>query len=224
MKPYFITATGTGIGKTLVTCALAWQLREQGKKVMALKPVISGFDRDNIEETDTGQLLQAQQLSPTKERMKAVSPWRFHAPLSPDMAAEEEQRTIRFDELTAFCKKPVAGGYLLIEGVGGVMTPLNEIHTVLDWMSALNYPVILVTGSYLGSLSHTLVSCHAILSRGLALHSVIVSETEHSTVPLARTVATLRRFLPDISMTAISRLDYLPCLWKYVPDLTPIVL
>src|ERR1700722_19843931 len=141
MKKYFITATGTDIGKTYITAALTERLRKEGKTVTALKPVISGFEADNIEKSDTGILLKAQDLPATA--LGTISPWRFRAPISPDMAAEDEGKQIDFSELITFCKKQKEKDYLLIEGAGGVMTPVDKAHTVLDWMAELGYEVIL---------------------------------------------------------------------------------
>jgi dethiobiotin synthetase len=149
---FFITATGTDIGKTLVTAALTWQLRAKGVTVKALKPIASGFDMASAEHSDAGQLLAAQGL-PLAD-IDTISPWRFAAPLSPDMAAQHEGKSLSFDEVIRFCTAPIAENVLLIEGVGGVMTPITPKHTVLDWMEKLNIPVIVVTGSYVGAQPH----------------------------------------------------------------------
>ena len=66
---------------------------------------------------------------------------------------------------------------MLIEGVGGIMVPLDERHTVLDWMSALRLPVLLVAGSYLGTISHTLTALHVLAQRNLDIAAVVVSES-----------------------------------------------
>lgn len=100
------------------------------------------------------------------------------------------------------------------------MTPLDNGHTMLDLATNLGYPVILVAGSYLGSLSHTLTSANAIASAGLALHAVIISESASSAVPPLRIMKTLRCFLPhELPVCCIPRLDSSLQLWKYVPDL-----
>jgi len=224
MQKYFITATGTNIGKTLVTCALAAQLLAQGKMLKALKPVISGFDMVSLEQTDSGQLLLAQGVPLTSAALDAISPWRLKAALSPDMAGEEEGVSLALPEIVRFCESQSGVDYLLVEGIGGVMVPLNDTKTTLDWMAALGYHVILVTGSYLGAISHTLSACAALTAHGLAPHAIIISESEESPVPCARLKTTLRRFLPEaIRIHTIPRLDSSPDLWKYVPTLTQIL-
>jgi dethiobiotin synthetase len=94
---------------------------------------------------------------------------------------------------------------LLIEGIGGVMVPLDERHTVLDWMAALNIPVLLVTGNYLGTLSHTLTALDALRRRGLGLKALVVNATPDATVPLSDTIATLHRFAGSVPITALPR-------------------
>jgi len=139
-----------------------------------------------------------------------LSPWRFTAPLSPDMAAEAEGKTLDFDRLIADSRHRIAAAedILLIEGVGGIMVPLDDRHTVLDWMAALNLPVLLVAGSYLGTISHTLSAVDVLTRRGLEIAALVISETEGSTVGLDRTVATMRRFIPaKIGILALPRLD-----------------
>lgn len=196
MSAYFVTATGTDIGKTYVTAQLVRHFIGAGRSVRAYKPVISGFDDKTAATSDSGILRDA--MGPGAVLSVAqISPWRFTAPLSPDMAAARENQSIDFGELVAFSHDVVASGrdMTLIEGVGGVMVPLDAAHTVLDWMRALNIPVILVAGSYLGTISHTLTA-HAVLIRaGLKVAALVISETPDSTVGLDETVASLRNFL-----------------------------
>jgi dethiobiotin synthetase len=224
MSGYFIAATGTDIGKTLLTSTLAYQLRMQGRAVRAIKPVASGFDEARQEASDTGILLAAQGLPLSRQSVEAISPWRFAAPLSPDMAAADEGREIDFSRLVAFCCEHQGAETLLVESAGGIMTPLDETHTMLDLAVALGFPVILVTGSYLGTLSHTLTALGALDLAGLTLAALAISESPGSPVPLVRMETALRRFLRcDAKFFSIPRLDSLPELWKYAPDLTPAI-
>jgi dethiobiotin synthetase len=207
MTAIFITATGTDIGKTFVTAGLARALRQRGRAVEALKPLISGFDPVALAASDTGILLAAAGLPVDLPGADRVSPWRFRAPLSPDMAARREGRAIDFEALTQFCRAKVAHrrDALLIEGVGGVMVPLDDRHTVLDWMAALGLPVLLVTGSYLGAISHTLTALDALIRRGLVVKRIVVSETPGSTVDLNETARTIERFT-DAPVSILPRL------------------
>lgn len=221
---YFIAATGTGIGKTLVTAALAWQLTREGRRAMALKPVISGFGNDEAE-SDTAQLLRSLGRKVDAEGVQEVSPWRFAAPLSPDMAARREGRMVTAGEVIAYCRAAARDAeVLLVEGVGGVMAPLNERETMLEVMAGLPFKIILVAGSYLGTLSHTLTALAALASRSLVPHAIVISESPESPVPLAELCDTLRRFLPEKArLLALPRLRGEREKWKHCPPLTELV-
>lgn len=216
MTPYFITATGTGIGKTLVTCSLAYQCLRQGTSVRTLKPLISGWEEET---SDTANLLRSQALPVTKATIEATSPWRFHAPLSPDMAALREGKTVDFSEVVHFCQQPATEDILLIEGAGGLMTPLNSTHTMLDLIAALQATPILVTGSYLGSLSHTLTALAALEARKLHAHALIVSESNTNEVPFTETLSSLSQFT-QVPLIPLPRLrGNEERLWEEAPDL-----
>ena len=196
----FITATGTDVGKTHVAASLVGHFRQMGRRVAALKPVVSGFDPEEPETSDPAALLRALELPATMENIERVSPWRFRAPLSPDLAARREGRRIDVDEVIAFCRSAVEArqDILLIEGVGGIMVPLDGERTVLDVMMALRLPLILVTGSYLGTISHTLTALDSLYHRDMDVLAVIVSETPGSSVPFEETVAVIARFAEPV--------------------------
>jgi dethiobiotin synthetase len=207
MSAIFITATGTDAGKTFIATSLIRHWRAAGRQIDALKPLATGFDPTSPAMTDTGLLLSALGRPLQSAEIDRISPWRYAAPLSPDMAAREEGKAVDFGALVDFCRRTTAAcpGTLLIEGIGGVMVPLDERCTVLDWMAALNIPVVLVAGSYLGSLSHTLTALHAMRSRAIAVTAVVINETVGSTVSMANTEATLGRFAAPIPIVPLSR-------------------
>jgi dethiobiotin synthetase len=219
MTAVFVTATGTDVGKTFVTAKLVAELRAARRSVLALKPVASGFDSKNVAATDTGVLLEALGLAATPANLDSVSPWRFAAPLSPDMAAARERRGIPFDELLEFCRTPRPSDVTLIEGIGGVMVPLDDTHTVLDWIVELGAPVLLVAGSYLGTLSHTLTAIAALRERDVEPAAIIVSESEEQPVPLEETAQTIRRFVVPVAVAALHRP---PGATKVLPLLAPL--
>lgn len=219
MQSFFITASGTGVGKTLVTAALCWQLRSAGKSVTALKPVISGYDEKDPE-SDVAVILRSCNLTPTPALVQAISPWRFSEALSPNMAAAHEGRNIDDEQLVEFCRahEQLGTDIVLVEGVGGIMVPLAERFTVRDWAGELGWPVIMVTGSYLGALSHTLTACEAMAVRGIKLHALVVNESDNSSVSLDETAASLASFLPtDVAVVKIPRLAPCEDIWKQVP-------
>jgi dethiobiotin synthetase len=192
----FITATGTDVGKTYVAASLIGHFRQMGRTVEAIKPVVSGFDPAQASTSDPAVLLRALGVPVTADAIARISPWRFRAPLSPDLAAQRESRSIDVDEVIGFCQRTIdqRQDMLLIEGVGGIMVPLDGERTILDVMMALRLPLILVTGTYLGTISHTLTALDSLFRRDMNVMAIIVSETAGGTVPLDDTVATISRF------------------------------
>ena len=217
MSTLFVTATGTEIGKTLVTAALCHQLRAAGRPVRALKPVLSGYDPATLADSDPGVLLAS--LGRGGERGGGRQ---HHAlalqcrPLSPDMAAAREGRRLDLAEILAYCRA-AEGDPLLIEGIGGAMVPLNERHTVLDWIAELGAPALVVTGSYLGTISHTLTTLAAIRGRDIPVAGLVISESAESPVPLAETAETINRHAGPLPTVLVARLPAGPAPWREAP-------
>jgi dethiobiotin synthetase len=204
MPAFFVTATGTDIGKTYVTAGLIRACRRKNRAVTALKPVVSGFDPLSPESSDPYALMAALDLPVTA--LDRISPWRFAAPLSPDMAAARENRSIDMTDVEGFCREAIATQEtVFIEGVGGVMVPLTESDTVLDWMASLRLPLLLVTGSYLGTISHTLTALDVVVRRDLQVACIVVNESDGSTVPLQETAESIARFSAGITVATLPR-------------------
>ena len=208
MSAYFVTSTGTDIGKTFVTAGLIRYLRGTGQPINALKPVVSGYDSSVVETSDPAVLLKALGRQVSADEVESIAPWRFRAPLAPDLAAAREGRSIDFETLITFSRSAIkdSTGILFIEGVGGIMVPLNGTHTGLDWMAALNIPLLLVVGGYLGAISHTLTALDVLVQRKLKIAAIVVSESERGTVELDDTVASITRFSNDVGVIGLPRL------------------
>ena len=207
MKRFFVTSTGTGIGKTYATCALIRQARALGHTVAASKPLISGFDKDKIAESDTGAILAALGEDVSEAGAKRLSPWRFSAPLAPNMAAAAEGRRIDCKTLFAQSRAFLAqqADVALIEGVGGVMVPLDAQTTVLDWVLACDIPALLVVGDYLGTISHTLTAAEVLRARKIPVAAVVVSESSNAEVPFEATLEDLAARLDPIPLLPLRR-------------------
>ena len=219
MSRYFITGIGTGVGKTLVAAALAHQLSQADRDVRAYKPVVSGFDPHDVAISDTAVLCD---VMVGNVELEAISPWQFEAPLSPHLAAEKEGREIDFDALVEWCQNRQSS-LQLMEGVGGIMVPLNREKLVLDWMKALGWPVILVASSYLGAINHSLLTINAIKEAGLRLQGIVVCEAEES-AGLEETCDAIRTFYStDISILSIPRIMNTDTPWKECPSLLSLI-
>jgi dethiobiotin synthetase len=158
--------------------------------------------------SDTGRLLLALGQALTPELIAETSPYRLRTPLSPDIAAHREGTKIDFAALGAHCRRAVARhrDALIIEGIGGIMVPLDDRHTVLDWMVELDLPLILAAGSYVGTLSHTLSALDVLDHNALKVAAVVVNETPGSAADLDDTAKTIRRFATGIEVFALPRL------------------
>ena len=200
MTAIFITATGTDVGKTFVVASLIRLLRQMGRTVDAIKPIVSGYDVTLAAASDPAVLIGALGLPFSPEAVDRVSPWRFRAAVAPDIAARREGRSIDVDAVVAYCQGAIErrSDILLIEGVGGIMVPLDEHRTILDVMMALRVPLILVTGSYRGTISHTLTALDSLFRRDLNVLATIVNETPGSSIPLGDAVASIGRFTDPV--------------------------
>ena len=201
MSVLFVAGAGTDVGKTYVAACLVRRLRAAGRPVVAVKPVASGAPawRDPaFAGTDTGLLLAALGLPLTRETVEACSPWRYAAPLAPDMAAALEGRTLTLGELVAFhaqvLARAPAGAAVVVEGVGGLMSPVASDALGLHWLKALGCPALLVCDSRLGAISHALTARETLRAHGVACAGIVASESPGSPVDVALTASAIAQW------------------------------
>ena len=200
MSAIFITGTGNRFGKTLWpprwsgTCArwAAWSTPSSRWSAATI--------RTHAATSDPGILLNALGRPVTEQEIDRISPWRFRARCRPTSRPSAKDAPSTSDTVIKYCQTAMdqRRDILLIEGAGGIMVPLDGERTVLDVMMALQLPLILVAGSYLGTISHTLTALDALFRRGMRVVAIVVSETEGSTVPLDDTVAAIARFAEPV--------------------------
>ena len=208
MSGLFLTGTGTDIGKTFVAVGLIRELRRRGRAVAALKPVASGFEEWSAPASDPARLLAALDLPGTPDEIARIAPFRYRAPVAPELAARREGRALDYDALVAFCRAELAAAeLLLVEGIGGVMVPLDGERTVLDWIADLRLPALVVAGNYLGTISHTLTALAALRQRHVPVAAVVVSANGESPVPLAENAASIARFAHGTKVLALPLLE-----------------
>ncbi|WP_312165892.1 dethiobiotin synthase [Phenylobacterium sp.] len=209
MRRLFVTGAHTDVGKTYVACAMLRAARAKGLSADALKPVVSGIDLADWAGSDPGLLLEALGRPLDLEALDRIAPLRFAAPLSPPMAARLEGVDLRLAQLTRFCQAGLAASaadLTLVEGAGGVMSPMAEDGTGLDLMLALGLPGVLVGGSYLGAISHTLTAVETLRARGLAIEAVVVSQSADPQAPdFAQTVESVAAFAGGVKVIAAAR-------------------
>lgn len=162
---YFITGTDTGIGKTLVSCALLHAFAANGRKVIGMKPVAAGCENGHWMDVD---LLVA--ASTVSAPCKLINPYALIPPLAPHIAAKQANIVIDPTVIRkAFLELKKAAEIVIIEGVGGFLVPLSDQYNGADLARILNLPVILVVGLRLGCLNHALLTAQAVKANGLRL-------------------------------------------------------
>lgn len=176
MKRYFITATDTDAGKTLVTAALLLKAKQQGLCTLGLKPLAAGID-EHGSNPDARLLRHYSTLSFALEQH---NPLCFREPIAPHIAADNEQQCLSVERLARLCHDLLQQhtDLTLIEGAGGWLVPLNQHQTLGDFCLSLNIPIILVVNWRLGCLNHAQLSALTMLSQGATLAGWISNEAQ----------------------------------------------
>ncbi len=193
---YFIAGTDTEVGKTYSCCHLLRQLNEIGKTTVGLKPVAS--DSQCINGTlVNNDALQLQRAASTTLDLNTINPFTFKAPISPHLAAAEEQVTLSAQAIKQSLQPGLNtnADITLIEGTGGWYAPINDTETMADIAIHLDTPVILVVGMKLGCLNHALLTAEAIQQSGLSLHSWIANCIDPNMLHLQSNIDTLKHRL-----------------------------
>jgi dethiobiotin synthetase len=188
MPGLFVSGTDTGVGKTVVTAALAELLRSAGRTVRVCKPVAT--DADGPVAADTRLLAAAAD----DRDYVAITPWSFDLPAAPPVAARAVGVRLDVDVIAlAVQRRMEPGAILLVEGVGGLLCPLTETAVVADLVERLRLPLLIVARLALGTLNHTLLTLEAARSRGLEVFGVVLSETTPATDVERGNLGELRR-------------------------------
>lgn len=156
---YFITGTDTGVGKTLISCALLHAFAAQGRRVAGFKPVAAGCDED--EHNDDAKALRA--ASSIQLTYGQVNPYCFRHAIAPHIAARRSGVRIELSRILASYRELVGQTDLVVvEGAGGFCVPLNDRQSSADLAKELDLPVIVVVGMRLGCINHALLTLRAI--------------------------------------------------------------
>jgi dethiobiotin synthetase len=161
---YFVTGTDTGVGKTLISCALLNAFAAQGRRVVGMKPVAAGLDDDGRNE-DVLALRAASSFQATPGQ---INPYSFYPAAAPHLAAQHVGVRIELGRiLTSFHELTGQADEVIVEGAGGFRVPLNDQQDTADLARELALPVILVVGMRLGCINHALLTADAITASGL---------------------------------------------------------
>ncbi len=182
----FVTATDTSVGKTVIAGAIAqwFHLREQ-VRVAVLKPAATGcaHRREGLVSEDAEFLAQC---ADAKHPLDLICPQRYAEPLAPAIAAQRAKRPLDWEAINRSIRIMSADAdVLIVEGVGGIMVPMDEQYTVLDMAEWMGLPTVVVARPNLGTINHTLLTLAALRSREIPIAGVVVNRFPADTPPAA---------------------------------------
>jgi dethiobiotin synthetase len=187
---YFVVGTDTGVGKTLISCALLHGFAAQGKRAVGMKPISAGCDADEQNE-DALRLRAAGNVAVSYE---LSNPYCFLPAIAPHIAAQRAGVIIDFSVIAKSYQELAAqADVVIVEGAGGLLVPLNAQQDSADLVQELGLPVILVVGMRLGCLNHALLTVEAITARGLTLAGWVANVVEADMVALEENIAALQQ-------------------------------
>ncbi len=173
-QSYFVTGTDTNVGKTLVSCVLLRAFSTRGNTVLGMKPIVTGCI--DGEWADVKAIVTASSTAAPREW---VNPYAFIPPIAPHIAAKQAGIEIDIGVICqAFLNLQKIADVVVVEGVGGFMTPLTDHHDGADMAHALDLPVILVVGMRLGCLNHALATAQAVQAIGLQLAGWVANQID----------------------------------------------
>jgi len=174
----FIVGTDTGVGKTVVACAIARLLVNQGVNVGVMKPVETGcrMRKGQLFPADGAALKAAARC---EETLSAITGYRYGLPVAPYPAAQMARRPVvnLGDVARRFQAQRRQHAFMVVEGIGGLLVPLSARRDLIDMILALNLPALLVAHSGLGTLNHTLLTLRHGRERGVRFAGVVINHT-----------------------------------------------
>lgn len=167
----FITGTDTGVGKTLVACALATAWRWRKVRVGVMKPCETGCGEERI----AADALALQKAAGSSEPIEEICTYRLRLPLSPEEAARAESIQLDLEKMVvSFMALQARHERLVVEGAGGLLAPVTEKLTMASLATLFGLPLVVVARAGLGTINHTLLTLEAARQRGLSVRAVVL--------------------------------------------------
>jgi dethiobiotin synthetase len=178
-RGYFLTGTDTGVGKTLVACALVRVLRALGADVGVMKPVETGVGERGPEDA-----VALHDAAGGPDPLCLVCPERFALAAAPSVAASAEGREVDLDRIReAFAALRARHRVMVVEGAGGLLVPLTRDFSIASLALEMQLPLLVVARGGLGTINHTLLTLQAADSAGLPVAGVVISHGPHLLSP-----------------------------------------
>jgi len=173
VRGLFVTATGTGVGKTVVAASIVAALRARGERAVPFKPVVTGRDEPVDPDWPPDDVLLA---AAADMRAEDVTAARFGPPVSPHLAAELVSTPLDPALLRgAFDARAAEAETVIVEGVGGLLVPLARDYLVRDFAVDLGLPLVIAASPGLGTINHTLLTLEAARGAGLRVAGVVMT-------------------------------------------------
>jgi dethiobiotin synthetase len=206
----FVTGTDTGVGKTLVTAALAVRLRRLGRSVGVMKPIETGITPAKIARSDAARL---RAVVESEDTLGAICPYQFELPLAPLGAAQAERRVID-PRVVRQVYRLLASRYecVVLEGIGGVRVPLTPAADLMDLIRGLKLPVIVVGRAGLGGINHALLTVEALRRRKISVLALVLNRTRpvRSSVMRLQEKTTIDALRKQAGLAVLGPLPYEP--------------
>jgi len=179
----FITGTDTGVGKTIVTAGLISLFIDEGLDVGVMKPIETGCLRRNGRLVPRDATL-LKEVSGSKDDLSLINPYQFSKPLAPLIASEIDHKEIELEKISsAYRRLKKNHDLIFVEGAGGLLVPLTRRSTNLDLIRKLDLPLIIVVGSRLGAVNHTLLTINWAKENGVKVIGILINHPPfHSTL------------------------------------------
>jgi dethiobiotin synthetase len=203
-----ITGTDTGIGKTIVAASIGQILHELGYRVAVFKPAGSGcvHRREGLVSEDAELLAHC---ANARHPLDLICPQRYAEPLAPAIAAERAKQPLDWEAINRSIKLMSRDSdVMVIEGIGGLLVPMDEKHTFLDAAEDMKSPAVIVARPALGTINHTLLTLQALRARSIPVAGVVINRFPTDTPGLAE----------ETNPRAIERWGKVPIL-AIVPDI-----
>lgn len=184
MKTYFITGTGTDIGKTFVTGVLAKYFTEKNLKTLVMKPIQTGMKDPFMGDIGKVREMAHKTLDVTSEE---ACQYCLEFEASPHIAAEKENVVIDFEKIRESYKNNIEKynpDIAMLEGAGGLLVPIDRKRSTAELIKFLNFPVIVVADAFLGTINHTLLTLNELERRSIDVAGVIINNMtrEHNEI------------------------------------------
>ncbi len=173
----FVTGTDTDVGKTLISASLAWKLSHHYKKICVMKPFATS-DKIFSSQFDSKDLFLLSKSIGLKEDQRRLNPYFYGVPASPYMASKmlKAKPASISTAIKKFRNLKEKYDFVVVEGIGGIMVPINKRHNLVDFVRLTNLPIIVVSTPKIGTVNHTLLTVKVCRDHGIPIKGIIFNK------------------------------------------------